>query len=1009
MPRSLYTALLGSLAFGSIAFGWVAGPEAAGSSLPDPPVLRSWIEEFKESDRGPFEAIRWFCNDGSVRPARAGCRGHGDGVQHGDWNAQARALREGGYEVANVLAALQPERFTGPQADLDTWRQLLLERFLVGIDEGWIYRGAWGYRGAMQIEDEEAAARAIVLAMLADPRWREPARFLLLRESVRVLPLAVDQASAARVRADALNLANRDLGFARLRAKIHSFPDAGDAERVREFARTRGRPGAPYESLARSIEALYAPSGAMAAVLELAPLVGNDDLAQQLRDKSGEFKSEVNPGRRLAAAARLMRLVRDSFPQIQDPQVALTALLTSLALEREVYTASTEVLPKIDSVNRRNRLWLLEYGAEALYGAGFIGPRELGEVEASVRGIEDRNPPLREYREVVRYLARVPEWCGRWLAFDFGPTAERWAAIEPRAREHAADRLRGSPMLFYSGVLDTLALDVNQLAGIEHDVFGERVGAGLRALNPGLTRGVLRGSDESTSPESLPPDGIYALPETTSDLAPVAGILTRGEGSSISHLSLLTRNLGIPNVVVSEDLVERLRGSFGTRAVLAVSPGGVVRLDRDGPQWDAVFGAAGGDADTVIHPDLQKLDLSVTDFVPLSRVRAWDQGRICGPKGANLGELRYAFGSPPVPDGFVIPFGSFRRVLDQPLEPGGPPVFEWMKKSYDEIQAAGGDPARQRKMASDFLARLRAWILQADVGPAFEAQLRSNLRDRFGSEDGAYGVFVRSDTNVEDLKGFTGAGLNDTIPNVIGYANIVQAVRRVWASPFTERAYSWRQSHMADPEYVFPAVVVQRAFPSEKSGVLVTTDVETGDPHYLTVAMNEGVSGAVDGQPAEALRIDARSGQAQMLSPATTPLRNVLAPSGGVAKVPASGNESVLTQREINQIVLLAREVPARLPSMQTPAGDAIPADIELAFKDGHLALLQIRPLNENKRAQRNSYLAQLDAPFAQRGDEPIWIGGRPAPIHANAAPRNAAEARAAGPVAPPASPEGAL
>src|SRR5262249_30716342 len=182
-------------------------------------------------------------------------------------------------------------------------------------------------------------------------------------------------------------------------------------------------------------------------------------------------------------------------------------------------------------------------------------------------------------------------------------------------------------------------------------------------------------------------------------------------------------------------------------------------------------------------------------------------------------------------------------------------------------------------------------------------------------------------------------------------------------------AYSWRQSHMADPEYVFPAVVVQRAFPSEKSGVLVTTDVETGDPRNLTVAMNEGVSGAVDGQPAEALRIDARSGQTQLLAPAPPPLGNVLSPNGGVAKVRASGNESVLTQREVKQIVLLAREVPARLPSMRTPNGEAIPADIELAFRDGHLALLQIRPLNENKRAQRNSYLAQLDAPFAQRRD----------------------------------------
>ncbi|HSJ98886.1 MAG TPA: phosphoenolpyruvate synthase, partial [Myxococcota bacterium] len=216
---------------------------AAAQPLPPPETLQGWIRGFKESERGPFELIRWFCHDGRIRPARAGCGGEDMGVQHGDWNQQARALRDNGYAVANVLVALEPQRFVGPQADLDTWKQILLERFLVGFDDGWIFRGAYGYRGAFQIEDEEKAARQLVLSMLADRRWRDPTRFALLRESVRLLPLSVDTASAAEVRARAMQLATRDPSFASLRAKIHRFPDGGDAERVREFASSRGRPG----------------------------------------------------------------------------------------------------------------------------------------------------------------------------------------------------------------------------------------------------------------------------------------------------------------------------------------------------------------------------------------------------------------------------------------------------------------------------------------------------------------------------------------------------------------------------------------------------------------------------------------------------------------------------------------------------------------------------------------------------------------------------------------------
>src|SRR5262249_11462449 len=246
-------------ALGARGGGGAAGGERAARVRP-PPVLRTWIGAMKRSERGPFEAIRWFCNDGSVEPAHAGGSRHGDGVQHGDWNARALALREGGYQIANVLVALPPERFIGPHADLDGWRQVLLERFLVGLDGGWIFRGAYGYRGAFQIEDEEAAARRIVLAMLADPRWRSPSRFALLRESVRLLPIARNQASAAAVRDQATQLAARAPGFGPLRAKIHSFPDAGDSRRVLEYAARRGRSASgPYAALAREIDALYAP------------------------------------------------------------------------------------------------------------------------------------------------------------------------------------------------------------------------------------------------------------------------------------------------------------------------------------------------------------------------------------------------------------------------------------------------------------------------------------------------------------------------------------------------------------------------------------------------------------------------------------------------------------------------------------------------------------------------------------------------------------------------------
>ena len=82
---------------------------APAAAPPDVETAREWIEGFKEARRGPFARIRWFCQDGTVLPAKEPCGDeHGVGIQHGEWSDRTVALREGGYEIANVLAELEP-------------------------------------------------------------------------------------------------------------------------------------------------------------------------------------------------------------------------------------------------------------------------------------------------------------------------------------------------------------------------------------------------------------------------------------------------------------------------------------------------------------------------------------------------------------------------------------------------------------------------------------------------------------------------------------------------------------------------------------------------------------------------------------------------------------------------------------------------------------------------------------------------------------------------------------
>ncbi len=184
---------------------------------------------------------------------------------------------------------------------------------------------------------------------------------------------------------------------------------------------------------------------------------------------------------------------------------------------------------------------------------------------------------------------------------------------------------------------------------------------------------------------------------------------------------------------------------------------------------------------------------------------------------------------------------------------------------------------------------------------------------------------------------------------------------------------------MKAPEYVFPAVVVQLGFPAQKSGVLVTQDVDTGRRDWLSVAVNEGVGGAVEGQASESLRVPLAGGRLLYLAQATAPHRAVLDPVGGVKRRPASGAEAVLSRDEVMQLVKLSRDV-ARFPSLRDRKGRGLPADIEFAFKDGKLALLQIRPFVESDSALRSAYLRRLDAAFQKRGRARVALDVVPAP-----------------------------
>jgi hypothetical protein len=86
--------------------------------------------------------------------------------------------------------------------------------------------------------------------------------------------------------------------------------------------------------------------------------------------------------------------------------------------------------------------------------------------------------------------------------------------------------------------------------------------------------------------------------------------------------------------------------------------------------------------------------------------------------------------------------------------------------------------------------------------------------------------------------------------------------------------------------------------------------------------------------------------------------------TGGVARQPVSGKDTLLGPGEVRQLIDFAAQVPRQFPQFGED-GKPVAADVEFAFVGGRLALLQIRPFNESRQARGASHLATMDKSLA--------------------------------------------
>src|SRR5215470_6162816 len=106
-------------------------------------------------------------------------------------------------------------------------------------------------------------------------------------------------------------------------------------------------------------------------------------------------------------------------------------------------------------------------------------------------------------------------------------------------------------------------------------------------------------------------------------------------------------------------------------------------------------------------------------------------------------------------------------------------------------------------------------------------------------------VAVRSSATAEDLPNASFAGQQDTYLNIVGADAVLDAVRRCWASLWTDRAVIYRSTNDIDHRVVRLAVVVQQMVDAEIAGVLFTANPVTGRRHQAVIDASPGLGEAV--------------------------------------------------------------------------------------------------------------------------------------------------------------------
>jgi pyruvate,water dikinase len=335
-----------------------------------------------------------------------------------------------------------------------------------------------------------------------------------------------------------------------------------------------------------------------------------------------------------------------------------------------------------------------------------------------------------------------------------------------------------------------------------------------------------------------------------------------------------------------------------------------------------------------------KKEKSDIDFIKWFSELNKDSGSVAGGKGANLAEIYNLKVS--VPPGFVVTAQAYDYFIEKSgLSDKIKEILSGIKYEDTENLSEATKQIRElienaempREMEEEIIeaySYLDAERLENAKGSALDI-LRNSSEPIF--------VAVRSSATTEDLAEASFAGQQETFLNVKGNEELLESIKKCFASLFTARATYYREKKNFKHEEASLAVIVQKMVNSDKSGVIFSKDPTNSTEDIIIEAvwgLGEGIVSGKITPDKYVVSKDMKILEKKIADKKIAMTRDSSGKKEIVKLREEKSKHQVLSENEIRKLSETALKLETHYKK---------PQDIELAIEGQDIYIVQTRPI----------------------------------------------------------------